>query len=124
MAELTKIRDNGTAQLNESGGFIKRLTRNREALDEFLESGKIEGPRGLVKALRKFSAAIDKGEVWAIRLAIEYAVGTPAQYHRQAERDQPDDEFNYQEIRHIIREIETTTRTARLPAKPNGREGS
>ena len=114
---------NGSPPLHESGGFIKRLTRHREALDLFLETGKIQGPRGFAEALRKLNAALDKGEPWAIKMVIEFAVGTPAHYHRQAERDQPDDDFNYQKIRRTVREIETTTRSARLRSKPNGRDG-
>ena len=118
MSALARTGQHDPLVLNQSGGFNKRLCKNRRELQEFLETGRIAGQSGLAQALRQWRTKIRKGDWAAIKLAIEYACGTPRQVHEhENEMLQPDEDFNFHEgvIERIEQQIKQVTTRVRRP---------
>lgn len=117
MTAFARKGESDAHMLNQSGGHVKRLVRNRVALQQYLDSGRITGRSGFAIALRELGKAIKRGEFWAVKLALQYAVGTPQQVNSARESQEPPGDFNFHEVEQTLREIRTTTRSARLPIK-------
>ncbi len=117
MARLTGTTGNDAHVLNQSGGYNKRLCKNRRELQEFLETGRIVGQSGLAQALRQWRTKIRKGDWAAIKLAIEYACGTPVQVNAAQDDQRPSDDFRFhdQVIERIEQQIKQVTTRVRRP---------
>ena len=118
MSALARTAQHDAHLLNQSGGYNKRLCKNRRELQEFLETGRIVGQSGLAQTLRQWRSKIRKGDWAAIKLAIEYACGTPSQVHEhENEMLQPDEDFNFHEgvIERIEQQIKQVTTRVRRP---------
>ena len=118
MSVIAKSPENDAHVLNQSGGYVKRLCKNRRELQEFLETGRITGQGGLARALRQWRAKIRKGDWAAIKLAIEYGCGRPSQFHEhENEMLQPGEDFNFYDgvIERIEQQIKQVTTRVRRP---------
>lgn len=69
-----------THVMPQADGIVLRNRGNRQHFQQWLDRGSISGSGGFRKALRKFSEAVDRGNEWAVKLAIEYAIGKPPQF--------------------------------------------
>ncbi len=117
MSVITKSPANDAHLLNQSGGYVKRLCKNRRELQEFLETGRIAGQGGHAQALRQWRTKIRKGDWAAIKLAIEYACGTPVQVNAAQDDQRPSDDFRFhdQVIERIEQQIKQVTTRVRRP---------
>jgi hypothetical protein len=117
MGDLMHTPDTGTGETGGNVGHIVRYTKNRQALEDFLDKGETPEKGELGEALRQLSRALLKGQVWAVRMVLEYALGRPDQVQRDriAAEDGDDADFDYQRTHRRIREVHETTHRAKVP---------
>lgn len=103
-----------------SSEIDRRLKRNRVELQDYLQDGRIppkKGASGFQKAIRALDDALGAKKDWAVRMALEYAVGRSAQYLQmlQNEDDGAIDGLDVTEFRETV----SVSRTRRMAA-PKG----
>lgn len=101
-------------------GIVRRLKDNREHFHTWLDSGVVKGSGGFRKALQKFDLAIGRGNDWAVKLALEYAIGKPQQYLTAMQYESDGGDALGTSIEEITRTVSETRTRLRQVKNPGG----
>lgn len=94
--------------------IVRTLRDNRDHLQVYLDHGIVTARGGLGKALRQFDKAIERGNDWAVRLAMEYSVGKPPQYIASMQFDDDGGDSIAEQVDTIEETVSLTRRQRRV----------